>query len=411
MSNETSAPFRPLVTSATTSQSPDVSTIMNGLRQGKYAIPDYQRDSSQWDKPKRSLFIESLINNLTIPPLIVFPEDDENGIETRHVIDGQQRLTTIQEYLEDKFSLANENDVEYADNVGPLIHGKKYSELLPKLQQQINNYTVNLIILPKKMELSLRLEVFRRINEGGVPLSAHDLRLATFGSSDRVWLIRLAGIFNLEREGSRRMIAAATSKYALSYPWANHEPWTKWWKDLRQSFGQAPSEMFLYYVIARDMNGLTLLLESSSALQALKLKNNRTTATILDIYCAQLQRESQDPNAPQLLACLEVMKKWFADFERWFFIIKAAKIPSLPLNSSRKLAFFIAAAAETIGNPDAVTEPQWEQIQFFLTAGPNAIEEKFSIDYPIAKGRWPGQKLQIEKTYSICRKIGRATKP
>ena len=30
-------------------------------------IPDYQRDSEQWDDRKQSLFIESLLNNLTIP--------------------------------------------------------------------------------------------------------------------------------------------------------------------------------------------------------------------------------------------------------------------------------------------------------------------------------------------------------
>ena len=30
-------------------------------------IPDYQRDSEQWDYRKQSLFIESLLNNLTIP--------------------------------------------------------------------------------------------------------------------------------------------------------------------------------------------------------------------------------------------------------------------------------------------------------------------------------------------------------
>lgn len=408
MSNGNSAPFKPLVTSATTAQSPDVSTIMNGLKQGRYAIPDYQRDSSQWDIAKKSLFIESLINNLTIPPLIIYPEDDKNGIETRHIIDGQQRLTTIQEYINDKFALANENEVEYADNVGPMIHGKKYSQLSPKLQQQINNYTINLIILPREMELSLRLEVFRRINEGGVPLSPHDLRLATFGNSERVWLIRLAGIFDPEREGSKRMITAAQSKFQMDYPWKNYGPWKKWWKDLKQSFGQASSEMFLYYIIARDLENLNQLLNSSSALQALKLKNDRTTAAVLDIYCAQLQREESAQNAPQILARLDVMKEWFAEFERWFIDIKSHRIPSLPLNSSRKLAFFIAAAAQIFGVPDSLTEPQWELAQFFLTEGPGDINQKFSIDYPIAKGRWPGQKSQIEQTYKICEKIYKA---
>ena len=92
---------------------------MDQLGDGTYYIPDYQRDSSQWDVPKKSLFIESLINNLTIPPLILYPEDDPiTATERRQVVDGQQRLTTIGDFLRDGFALSPESDVEYAENVG-----------------------------------------------------------------------------------------------------------------------------------------------------------------------------------------------------------------------------------------------------------------------------------------------------
>lgn len=88
--------FTPLVRGRTTSASPNVSSVMDEMNAGNYYVPDYQRDSEQWDLPKRSLFMESLINNLTIPPLIVYPEDDPvRGIERHQIIDGQQRLTTI----------------------------------------------------------------------------------------------------------------------------------------------------------------------------------------------------------------------------------------------------------------------------------------------------------------------------
>ena len=74
-------------------------------------------------------------------------------------------------------------------NVGPLVQGKKFTQLSPAIRKQIERYVLNFILLPKDLSLNMRSEIFRRINEGGVPLSAHDLRLASFGGSPRVSLI------------------------------------------------------------------------------------------------------------------------------------------------------------------------------------------------------------------------------
>ena len=52
MSTTTEPAFSPLVTGATTSQSPNVRSVMDCLDNQTYYIPEYQRDSSQWDIPK-----------------------------------------------------------------------------------------------------------------------------------------------------------------------------------------------------------------------------------------------------------------------------------------------------------------------------------------------------------------------
>lgn len=112
-----------------------------------------------------------------------------------------------------------ESETEYAENIGPLVQGIRFAELPETIKQQIQRYKLNFIVLPKDLELSLRLEIFRRINEAGVPLSAHDLRLAVFGRSDRVYFIRLAGVFDSHRDGASRMIKAAKENFGLEYPW------------------------------------------------------------------------------------------------------------------------------------------------------------------------------------------------
>ena len=96
MSSTQSQAFRPLVSSPTMTNSANIGSIVSRWRRKQISVPEFQRDSSQWDDEKKSLFIESIINGLTIPPIILYPEDDkEAGFEVQQVIDGQQRITAM----------------------------------------------------------------------------------------------------------------------------------------------------------------------------------------------------------------------------------------------------------------------------------------------------------------------------
>jgi hypothetical protein len=284
--------------------------------------------------------------------------------------------------IQDEFPLSKEADVEYEDNVGPLIQGKKFTELPEKIRKQILRYTLNIIVLPRGLPTDLRRKIFRRINEAGVPLSAHDLRLSDFSDSMVVSFIRLAGIFDKEREGSKRMLESAKRDFGMDYPWKNNTPWDVWWEDTVQSVGQAASQMFLYYVIARDRKGLETLLGSTRTITQLGMKYDGTITWVLDLYCAQLKSQEASGTA-KILTDFAGLTKWFEDFELWFNKIKAEKVPTIKVNSSTKIGFFIAAAAETWGDRAQVTSPQWDLIQVFLTEGPSSIKDKIGLTYPI----------------------------
>lgn len=202
------------------------------------------------------------------------------------------------------------------------------------------------------------------------------------------------------------MIKAAHEKYGVDYPWGDASAWKDWWSDSAQASGQAPSQMFLYYLISRDLANVETLLGSDKVQEQLGVRYDRTTISVLDLYVAQLQNETLNPaSTPKLLADLETIKVWFAEFELWFNAIKQAKVPRIGTNSSTKIAFFIAAASVVWGTPDKVTEDEWQLAQIFLTQGPSKIEEAIGLPYPITKGKWPGQKTQIEKTKEVCHKI------
>ena len=203
----------PMVREPTRTQSENVETIINRLNNGRIIIPDYQRDAEQWDPRKESLFIESLLNNLTIPALF-FLENQDSSIE---VVDGQQRLNTILKFVSNELTLEGADDINYLSQKNVYYSGKKFSQLPPKFQSVFNDYPLTIVYLPPRLDLATRLEIFRRINEGGTPLTAQDIRLSYYSKSKSVYFVRLAGIY-ADTPPTNRMITAARKK-GVDNPW------------------------------------------------------------------------------------------------------------------------------------------------------------------------------------------------
>src|SRR5262245_64254687 len=119
---------RPLITESSTSESTTVEVVMNDLRDDLVQIPDYQRDSDQWSETTKSLLVESVINNLSIPAffLEVIVED---GVEKNEVIDGQQRLTTLYDFHRNRLRLVGAQDASYLSPNSIHYAGKTFEQL------------------------------------------------------------------------------------------------------------------------------------------------------------------------------------------------------------------------------------------------------------------------------------------
>jgi Protein of unknown function DUF262 len=398
----------PMVSQKTRAESTNIETIIGRLRSKRLIIPDYQRDAEQWDLRKESLFIESLLNNLTIPAFF-FAESDNGSIE---VVDGQQRLATTLKYANDGFAISNDDGVVYLSPQSIQYVGKTFSQLSPKLQNVFNDYPLTIISLPSDLEFGTKLEIFRRINEGGTPLTAQDIRLSYYSQSSSVYLIRLAGVHS-ESASAERMIEAASAK-GVSNPWDNnpqgYKTWKEWWSGKALARGQTPSEMFLWYLVMRHRNDLDNLLLNSGMMKHLPLSFRGTTEEALDIYCAQLRYTDLQGGIqifPTLNHGLEDEFKYFAG---WMHTLLNYGLPGISVDKYKQTALLIGAAIDCKLEPNDLSQDTWDAISEFIRTPRKSGEKwlKQEGGYPEQKGKWSGtkgQKAQCDAAKDILSKI------
>ena len=156
-----------------------VGDIVSRIDKGRYKLdPDFQRDFV-WNSTKQSRLIESSLMRIPLPVLYVAEDTDGKII----VVDGLQRLTTFQRYLNNKFSLkgVGSSDPE------SVISGKKFDELPIHLQERIEDTQLTLYILDPKAPERARLDIFERVNSGE-PLTRQQMRNCLYSGKSTKWL-------------------------------------------------------------------------------------------------------------------------------------------------------------------------------------------------------------------------------
>lgn len=66
--------------------------------------PSYQRNAV-WTTRQKSYLVDSILNGYPIPEIYIQEEVDDEGHSKFIIVDGQQRLRAVLEFLDNKFSL------------------------------------------------------------------------------------------------------------------------------------------------------------------------------------------------------------------------------------------------------------------------------------------------------------------
>jgi hypothetical protein len=147
-----------------------VQLIPDYFSQGRISIPKTQR-GQVWTVEQKQGLIDSLYNNFDIPKVYF---RSEKGGTLWSLIDGQQRLTAIREFVENKFPLAKETTT-----IPIQVRGKFYRELTPEDKGNITARSITAVIFQTDDE-SEEEDMFLRLNNG-TPLNAAEKRNAIRG--------------------------------------------------------------------------------------------------------------------------------------------------------------------------------------------------------------------------------------
>lgn len=160
-----------------TPSDPDIATIYRKISIQKRLDlqPDFQR-GEVWGKSKKQKLIDSILRGWHIPPIHVIQIPDS---EKQEVLDGQQRLVSIRDFIEGLFPINGK--IEPFDSLVSSLDGLYWSELSNEVKSIIEDFTIRILTISDYLPDEPG-ELFYRLNQP-TNLTSAEQRNAFFGES------------------------------------------------------------------------------------------------------------------------------------------------------------------------------------------------------------------------------------
>lgn len=146
-------------------------------------IPEFQREYV-WSIKQASLLIESFLLGLPVPPVFFYVDDYNKNL----VIDGQQRILSTVYFFEGFFGNENVHGkrqvfrLQGLDENSP-YYKRTFADLSDSSQRKLKNTVlraINIRQLSPSGENTSIFHIFERLNTGGTPLKAQEIRNVVF---------------------------------------------------------------------------------------------------------------------------------------------------------------------------------------------------------------------------------------
>lgn len=142
-----------------------VKDLVKDIQDGMIILdPDYQRNYV-WNNTKASLLIESILLNIPIP--VIYASENEEGKWI--IVDGLQRLYSLQRFFEMQFKLTGLETLEE-------LNGLKYNTINDMVRNRLDRGELRIIVLQNDSDPNIQFDIFMRLNTGAVKLNEQELR-------------------------------------------------------------------------------------------------------------------------------------------------------------------------------------------------------------------------------------------
>lgn len=154
-----------------------VDGLVTRIQEGSIYVPTFQR-GYVWSINLASRFIESLLIGLPVPGIFLSRDEDTQKLL---VIDGQQRLRTLQYFFEGVFPPLKQQFT--LRKVQKPFQGATYKSLADEHRRALNDAILHATIVRQdapSADASSIYQIFERLNTGGIRLSPQEIRTCLY---------------------------------------------------------------------------------------------------------------------------------------------------------------------------------------------------------------------------------------
>lgn len=157
-----------------------IETLIKWKKNNKLIVPEFQREFV-WTYSNCCRLIDSILLNLPIPNIFVFKVLNEEIGEQYLLVDGMQRITTIEQFFDGEWK-QSEKERSFKINIKSSNWYKKDYESLGDADQEFfKDYPINVTIFEASASSRVKsnnviFSVFERINTGSEKLTEQEIR-------------------------------------------------------------------------------------------------------------------------------------------------------------------------------------------------------------------------------------------
>lgn len=208
---------------AINSKRENVTSVIKKMKDGDYFVDQSFQRKLIWTESQKVRLIETILMGYPMPEIYLWAQksDPDSGNQLFSIVDGQQRLTSIRQFIAGEWAL--KKAAMHKDNGEQSYVGKYWKDLSPELKSSVWEYNINVREIPSEITEAKIHKIFLRLNQTDKSLNPQEMRNAEFHGEFINAAVTLANAINKKNwkifsdNDIRRMKDIEFSGQLLSY--------------------------------------------------------------------------------------------------------------------------------------------------------------------------------------------------